>query len=150
MCIRDRADVEGASGSSTGSGMSHRTRGVAAADNQRNADAGSVYTASFRRSQCPALRICQHRGCSRRPSFNHVGLRARFCSSHRELNMVDVAHKARCLHREVRVTTKLSVIAWCIVSRLRLVLLALFALFLLCRATRGLGRLHEARDASFG
>lgn len=77
---------------------------AAAVDNQRNADAGSVYTASFGRSQSPALRICQHKGCNRRPSFNHAGLRARFCSSHRELNMVDVAHKARCLHREVRLT----------------------------------------------
>ncbi|CAM9394459.1 unnamed protein product, partial [Ectocarpus sp. 6 AP-2014] len=44
-------------------------------------------------------RTCQYDGgCSRRPSFNHPGRKAIFCSAHRQLNMVDVAHKARCQH----------------------------------------------------
>lgn len=48
-----------------------------------------------------ALRHCDHKDCNRRPSFNYPGLRARFCSQHRERTMVDVAHKTRCQHREV-------------------------------------------------
>lgn len=56
---------------------------------------------SFNKLPGPVLRTCQHEGCSRRPSFNHPGLRAKFCSAHREINMVDVAHRVRC-QREVR------------------------------------------------
>lgn len=49
-------------------------------------------------------RRCQHSGpggCSRRPSFNHPGSKAAFCSAHRQLDMVDVAHKLRCQHPQV-------------------------------------------------
>lgn len=60
--------------------------------------AGAVSTAPA------ALRHCEHKDCSRRPSFNFRGLNARFCSAHKETNMVDVAHKTRCQHAEVGAT----------------------------------------------
>lgn len=78
-----------------GTGMALRTRSPPAPV----ADTFKMLPSGILRATTP--RVCQHRDCSRRPSFNHPGFKARFCSSHRELNMVDVAHKLRCQHRNV-------------------------------------------------
>lgn len=40
-------------------------------------------------------KICESENCNKNPSFNKPGLKARFCSSHKEDGMIDVCHK-RC------------------------------------------------------
>jgi len=39
--------------------------------------------------------VCQKKDCKKRPTFNYEGLSAKYCSEHKEKNMIDVIH-ARC------------------------------------------------------
>ena len=80
---------------SAGTRMVLRSKGSTSPVDPRVAS-GLSGVRTFNRLPGPVIRTCQHEGCARRPSFNHPGQRAKFCSAHRELNMVDVAHKVRC------------------------------------------------------
>lgn len=43
------------------------------------------------------MRLCEHTKCNKRPPFNYIGEKLKYCKQHSKVNMIDIKH-ATCEH----------------------------------------------------